>query len=243
MTEQGAKGHERTECEKRMGKQGVEGRKKLMTRIKCCGLTREEDIQAANEYRPEYIGFVFAKGSRRYVSADRAAELKKCLDFGIISVGVFVNEQPERVAELLNTGLIDMAQLHGTEGTEYIGRLRHLTDKPLIKAWKMISEDGRERRAARAAAIEACPADYILLDSGSGGTGECFNWELAAEIRRPLFLAGGLDPGNVKAAVELLRPFAVDVSSGIERNGCKDRNKMREFIHAVRSVKEEGDTI
>lgn len=210
-----------------------------MTKIKCCGLRREEDIAFANALRPEYIGFVFAPGSRRFVSPQRAMELKKKLYSGITSVGVFVDERPETVAELLNSGLIDMAQLHGKEDDSYIRELRKLTEKPLIKAWQI----GGRQTEEELEELASCPADLILLDSGSGGTGETFDWELAKRIRRPYFLAGGLDPYNVKAAVELLHPYAVDVSSGIETDRCKDEFKMKEFIHAVRGVERKADTI
>ena len=102
-----------------------------MTRIKLCGLTRPEDIAAANALQPEYIGFVFAPKSRRYVSRELAAELKAQLSPGIQAVGVFVNEAPETVAGLLNAGIVDIAQLHGQEDAAYLARLRSLTARPL----------------------------------------------------------------------------------------------------------------
>ena len=108
-----------------------------MTRIKLCGLTRPEDIAAANALQPEYIGFVFAPKSRRYVSWELAAELKAQLSPGIQAVGVFVNEAPETVAGLLNAGIIDIAQLHGQEDAAYIARLRGLTARPLWQAFRV----------------------------------------------------------------------------------------------------------
>ena len=111
-----------------------------MIKIKLCGLTRPCDIEAANELRPEYIGFVFAPKSKRYVTAEKAAELKKALAPEILAVGVFVNETPEIVAELLSQGVIDLAQLHGSEDEDYIARLRKLTDKPIIKAFTIHEE-------------------------------------------------------------------------------------------------------
>lgn len=108
-----------------------------MTRIKLCGLTRPEDIAAANALQPEYIGFVFAAKSKRYVSREIAAALKAQLSPEIKAVGVFVNEAPEAVASLLNTGIIDIAQLHGQEDETYIQRLRKLTNKPLIQAFRV----------------------------------------------------------------------------------------------------------
>ena len=111
-----------------------------MTKIKLCGLSRPQDIQAANGLLPDYIGFVFAPKSRRYVTPKQAAQLRGLLDPGITAVGVFVNEAPKAVAELLDRGVIDIAQLHGTEDEEYISALRALTDRPLIKAFRIDSE-------------------------------------------------------------------------------------------------------
>ncbi len=197
-----------------------------MTRIKLCGLSRPCDIEEANALKPDYIGFVFAPASRRYVTPRQAAELKKLLSPEIAAVGVFVGEAPEIVAELLNSGVIDAAQLHGEEDGGYIRRLRQLTDRPLIRAFRI-------RRAQDAEMAGSSRADYVLLDSGAG-TGNVFDWQLVQRIRRPYFLAGGLNPENAERAVKLLRPFAVDVSSGIETDGRKDRRKMAAFVAAVR---------
>ena len=197
-----------------------------MTGIKLCGLKRECDIEAVNKLNPDFIGFVFAEKSKRYVDPEGAARLKAKLNKGIKTVGVFVNESPEAVAELLNKGTIDMAQLHGSEDEEYISRLRSLTDKPLIKAIKVQSKADIE-------AADESSADYVLLDSGAG-TGMTFNWQLIKGIKRPYFLAGGLTPENVAEAVKTLNPYAVDVSSGIETDGLKDEAKMADFVSIVR---------
>ncbi len=201
-----------------------------MTKIKLCGLTRRCDIEAVNLLNPDYIGFVFAPKSRRYVSQEKAAALKAMLLPDIRVVGVFVREAPERVAALLNNGLLDFAQLHGGEDEAYIGKLRALTDKPLIKAFRI---DG----AQDIAAAGQSSADYVLLDSGEGGTGEVFDWNLLQRIERPYFLAGGLTPENAGEAVRRLSPYGVDVSSGIETDGYKDNVKMAAFIAAVRNEK------
>ena len=169
-----------------------------MTRIKLCGLTRPEDIRAANELGPDCVGFVFAPRSRRYVTPQRAAELKQALDPRIRAVGVFVNETAQAVAAFLNGGIIDIAQLHGSEDEEYIQRLRALTGRPLIRAFRIETE----RDIARAG---RSGADYILLDSGSGSGGS-FDWKLAQNFPRPYFLAGGLNPDNVKDALRRLAP-------------------------------------
>lgn len=196
------------------------------TKIKFCGLSRPCDIRAANALKPEYIGFVFAPGSRRYVTPEQAASLKRLLDPGIRAVGVFVDEKPEAVADLLNRGTIHLAQLHGSEDEAYIGRLRALTDKPIIKACRMVNADDV------AAAVQST-ADYILFDSGAG-TGTTFDWSLIRDVPRPYFLAGGLSPDNAAQAVKCLNPYALDVSSGIETHGVKDEDKMKAFAAAVR---------
>lgn len=198
-----------------------------MTKIKLCGLSRPCDLEIANRLKPDYIGFVFAQKSRRYVSPEKAAELKSMLDPDIQAVGVFVNEAPEKVALLLANRIIDVAQLHGKEDESYIAALRKLTGKPIIQAFRIDTE-------ADVAAANASAADYVLLDSGNGGTGTVFDWNLLQAIRRPYFLAGGLNPDNAEHAVRTLKPFGVDVSSGIETDKLKDEVKMAAFVAAVK---------
>lgn len=196
-------------------------------KIKLCGLTRPCDIEAVNELQPDYIGFVFAKKSRRYVSPEKAEELKAMLAPGIQAVGVFVNEEPEQIVALLEAGTIDVAQLHGQENETEIRRLRELTDHPLIQAFRIDTEQDVER-------ANASTADYVLLDSGAGGTGTVFDWDLLQAIRRPYFLAGGLDTENLGTVKAKLNPYGVDVSSGIETGGYKDKEKMTAFVAAAR---------
>ena len=196
-------------------------------KIKLCGLTRPCDIEAVNELQPDYIGFVFAKKSRRYVSPEKAEELKAMLAPGIQAVGVFVNEEPEQIAALLEAGTIDVAQLHGQESETEIRRLRELTNHPLIQAFRIDTEQDVER-------ANASTADYVLLDSGAGGTGTVFDWDLLQAIRRPYFLAGGLDTENLGTVRAKLNPYGVDVSSGIETDGYKDKKKMTAFVAAAR---------
>lgn len=197
-----------------------------MSKIKLCGLSRKCDIEWANALKPEYIGFVFWSKSKRNVPPEKVKELKNLLSPDIKAVGVFVDEPIENVAELLNDNIIDIAQLHGGEDEEYIKKLRALSDKPIIKAFLLKSEIDAER-------AEKSTADYILVDSGTG-TGKSFDWELLKNISRPYFLAGGLCCENISQAITALDPYAVDVSSGIETNGCKDKNKMAAFVAAVR---------
>ena len=201
-----------------------------MTAIKMCGLTRECDIQAVNEIKPEYIGFVFWAKSKRYLSPEKALELKKQLDENIKAVGVFVDESVEKVAELLENDIIDIAQLHGHENEDYIKNLREMTDKPMIQAFRIRSA-GDIEKAVRST------ADMILLDAGMGN-GNVFDWSLIKNIQRPYFLAGGLNGENVAEAVKILKPYAVDVSSGIETDGLKKKKKMAEFSAIVRKEEE-----
>lgn len=197
-----------------------------MTKIKFCGLSHPQDIAAANRWKPEYIGFVFYSKSIRYISPEKAKILKKQLSPQIQAVGVFVNETPETIAGLLEEGIIDAAQLHGQEDSQYIHALRKLTDKPLIQAVQIHTYKDL-RKAADSA------ADFLLLDSGTG-TGLPFDWNLLRNIRQDYFLAGGLNPQNVSYAIRQFHPYGVDVSSGIETNRKKDKEKMAAFAAAVR---------
>ena len=196
-----------------------------MVRVKMCGLRRPEDIDAVNEVRPDYIGFVFFPGSRRCVTPETARALRAKLAPDIRAVGVFVDEPPENVANLLREGVIDLAQLHGREDEAYLRRMRKLTDGPLIQAFRIRSAG--DLRPAREST-----AEWVLLDAGAGD-GKTFDWSLLGTVGRPYFLAGGLTPENVSLAAEQWHPYAVDVSSGIETDGLKDIVKMRAFMRAV----------
>lgn len=184
-------------------------------------------MQAVNMLKPNYIGFVFAKKSRRFVSPKTASELKKQLHTDIKAVGVFVDEPIDYIVKLIDDKIIDMVQLHGKESNKYIEKLRFCTDKPIIKAFGITN-------AEDVMAANKSSADLVLLDSSGGGTGTVFDWDFIHLINRPYFLAGGLTPENAGKAVEMLKPYAVDVSSGVETNGYKDKNKIAEFISVVR---------
>lgn len=196
-----------------------------MVKIKLCGLTRRCDIKWANELHPDYVGFVFA-GSRRRVTDGQAAQLRKILREDIPAVGVFVDEPIDHAAALVRQGVIQLVQLHGAEDEGYIRELRRAVSVPVIQAFSVRSSEDIQ-------AAGRSSADFVLLDHGAGGTGRAFDWSLAAALDRPYFLAGGLHPGNAAAAAEL-RPYAVDVSSGIETEGVKDRQKMIEFVRRIR---------
>ena len=205
-----------------------------MTKIKICGLTRTEDIEMVNEFLPDYIGFVFAK-SRRQVSAEQAKELKNKLRPAIKAVGVFVNEKPENIAEIANQGIIDLIQIHGDEDAAYCAQLRKLTQAPIIKVVRVEREDDL-------AGIEEFDCDYYLFDTLSskeyGGTGKAFDHSLLhnKEIKKPFFVAGGLSQDNLAAVIEVIKPFGVDTSGGVETDGIKDVNKIKEFTKQGRIV-------
>ncbi len=197
-----------------------------MTKIKLCGLSRDDDIMVANRLHPDYIGFVFFEKSKRNVTPEQAAALKAKLEDGIKAVGVFVSSPIDFVASLLEQGIIDAAQLHGKEDEAYIAELRKRTDKPIFQAFIVKSEEDAQR-------ANVSSADMVLLDSGIG-SGNCFDWQLLSDVNRPFFLAGGLNPENVEEALAVVNPYGVDVSSGIETGNFKDEKKMETFVRKVR---------
>ena len=198
-------------------------------KIKICGLMRPEDIDAVNEYRPDLAGFILARGRRRSLTDQQMRELVRALRPEIQSVAVFLDQDPAWIAELAAQDLMDVIQLHGQESNEEIRFLRENTDKKIIKAFRIEKADDIRKAQESEAAL-------VLLDSGAGGTGEVFDWSLIRQIHRPYILAGGLDPENVRAALEQMHPYAVDVSSGVETAHCKDPEKIRRFIRAVRET-------
>lgn len=198
------------------------------TKIKICGLFRQEDIDYANRVRPDYIGFVFWEKSRRYVDRARAELLKQELNPDISAVGVFVDAPCREVTELLESGVIDLAQLHGDETEEDIQYIKAVTAKPVIKAVRV-----RTRYDVEAWLDSA--ADYLLFDSGMG-SGVSFDWGLLDGVDRDFFLAGGLHAGNLNQALECLNPYSVDLSSGVETDGVKDLAKMQEAVNIVRGI-------
>ncbi|MFG6355885.1 MAG: phosphoribosylanthranilate isomerase [Acetatifactor sp.] len=200
-----------------------------MLKIKICGLTRLEDIACVNRLMPDYIGFVFWPGSRRYVSAEQAARLKAALSPRIRAVGVFVDASAEEIVGLLREGVIDMAQLHGEEPEEDLRRIRELTGKPVIRAVKV-----RCRRDVEA--WQGSAADYLLFDSGMG-SGQTFDWSLLDGVNRPYFLAGGLGEDNLEQVLARVRPYGVDLSSSLETDGYKDPEKIRRVTELVRNAK------
>jgi tryptophan synthase beta chain len=200
-----------------------------MTTIKLCGLNRESDIEVANELKPEYVGFVFYEKSRRKVSKEKARHFKNMLSPEIKTVGVFVDENPAYIQELFNEGIIDVAQLHGNEDEDYIKGLMD-NNIPVIKTFKGTSPEELIK-------AEKSSADMILFDAGNGEGKLIDDMKLLTYIDRPFILAGGLNQENVAEAIQLIKPYGVDVSTGIETDKLKDGNKMKEFVSAVREDK------
>jgi phosphoribosylanthranilate isomerase len=199
-----------------------------VSKIKICGLFRERDIDFVNEAAPDYVGFVFAR-SRRQVSVAEALWLRENLKDGIIPVGVFVNAPKEHIVSLYQNQIIAIAQLHGEEDEAYIRSLKSLCSMPVIKA---LNIDGAKEAGERR---EPSMADYLLFDSGPGGTGKSFDWSLLDSkwIQSHWFLAGGINADNIGVALAL-NPYCVDVSSGAESNGVKDRDKIIRLVQQVR---------
>ena len=216
-----------------------------MTKIKFCGLSRPCEIAAVNRLKPAYIGFVFAPKSRRYLTPEAAADLKRLLAPGIQTVGVFVNEAPQTVAKLLEDGILDLAQLHGDEDENYLAQLRRITGKPIIQAFRISGAADIER-------IERSTADAVLIDSGAG-TGTVFDWNAILHVEKPLFSCGRALPTMWEmpsvcstptqwTSVRALKPTDVKIKSKwrrlpplSERKTDYDKSK-RTLWHPRRSV-------
>lgn len=199
-----------------------------MTKIKICGLRRPEDIAYVNEAKPDFAGFIIdVPKSRRNVPREKVWELTALLSPEILPVGVFVNAPMETILSLVTDGTLKAVQLHGQESQSYLEELKKQVAVPLIRAFSIRSpEDLTE--------AEKNPADFVLLDNGAGGTGETFDWSLLSSFDRPFFLAGGLRLENIAEAVSRFHPYALDLSSGVETDGYKDKEKIIAAVAAVR---------
>lgn len=201
-----------------------------MTKVKICGLKTADDALKVNEFTPEYVGFVFAEGSKRRVNIETAQKIKEKLKPEIKTVGVFVNQSPDEISELVQKNIIDVVQLHGSEDDLFIDRLKYALNVPIIKSVSIGNSQPEEVPQN---------ADYILFDTASpehGGTGKTFDWKMISHIKNPFFLAGGLNLENVDKAIRNVNPYCVDVSSGVETDGIKDREKIRRFVEEVRKL-------
>lgn len=208
-------------------------------KIKTCGLFREEDINYANELKPDYIGFVFAE-SKRKVGVEKAYNLKNKLDKEIKSVGVFVNDNLDFILNLIREKIIDIIQLHGNEDNDFLDNLKTKTNAKIIKFIPVENADSILNSLN-------IFSDFILLDNLKGGVGKTFNWNYLKEafesnkkiievFNKKYFLAGGLNKENINEALKF-NPYCVDLSGGLETNGIKDFEKMKYIINITKNFK------
>lgn len=207
-----------------------------MIYLKFCGMRRPQDIEYANECRPDYVGFILSDGFKRSVTAEEFSVLQKGLDQNIKKVGVFVNEPLVNILNREYNKSLDVIQLHGNETDDYIKTLRKDFSGEIWKAVRAKSPEDIERYTWG-------HIDKLLIDSFSedsaGGTGVRINTDVvtAAEISKPFFIAGGITAENIGEIIEKTRPFGVDISSGIETDGMKDLQKMKSIIEFIKKNK------
>lgn len=200
--------------------------------VKICGIQTVDDAQSALEAGADFIGFVFANSKRR-ITPEHAAEIAKTVAPHVKKVGVFVNEDVTNMRSIAETVGLDYIQLHGDEPKAIAQKLSY----PVIKAFSADSDLD---------AVRDYPCDYYLIDSPKGkfrgGTGKTFNWERLNSFsldRSKLILAGGLHAKNVQEAIRIVNPIGVDVSSGVETNGKKDNQKIKEFIQQAKQIRKD----
>ncbi|WP_301834687.1 bifunctional indole-3-glycerol-phosphate synthase TrpC/phosphoribosylanthranilate isomerase TrpF [uncultured Veillonella sp.] len=210
-------------------------------KVKMCGISKVETIPAVVEAKPDYMGLVFAS-SKRQVTVEQAKTLVEVLHkqckaqndtVSIKTVGVFVNETLDNLVTIANEANLDVVQLHGDEDEAFIQSLKERTN---VEVWKAI----QIRSAADAATWIDSSADMLLFDAyhkdERGGTGDVFDWSCLDTFERPFMLAGGIDSTNVARAIRTVRPYGIDISSGIETNGVKDDEKITAFTKIVKSI-------
>ncbi|QYO65492.1 phosphoribosylanthranilate isomerase [Leptolyngbya sp. 7M] len=208
-----------------------------MVRVKICGITNLKDAISAIEYGADEIGFNFFPMSKRSISPKEARKIVNMLPSNIQKVGVFVNAPIHFISDQISFVGLDSIQLHGDESSNYLAILRQKTDKKIIRAIRIASN-------TKLTSIICSEADYVLLDTAStgsyGGSGKSFDWAIAdraTELFPYLYLAGGLTTENVVRAIRTVRPYAVDVASGVESSpGMKDTEKMKTFIQKAKNA-------
>jgi phosphoribosylanthranilate isomerase len=204
-----------------------------MLKVKVCGITNPDDAKAAVDCGADALGFVFFRGSPRFITPEKASAIIRKLPPFVLSVGVFVDETPDQIARILSVTGIDIVQLHGSEPPEACG-----ISGRVIKAIRVKNLDSLAPLETYKDLVSAFLLDTYAADE-FGGTGRIFNWDIAREARRfgRVILAGGLTPENISEAVRFVRPYAVDVSSGVEREkGKKDHEKVRLFIERAKTA-------
>jgi len=210
----------------------------MKTRVKICGITNLEDALVAVEAGADALGFVFVPGTPRFLSIVAAADWIRTLPPLVSRVGLFVDAVPGTVRDTLRLAGLETVQFHGDESPEYCRSFRD--EFRVLKAFRVRGPETLERLADYADAVDAFLLD-AWVPGAHGGTGARFDWDLAVAVRngvRPLIFAGGLNPDNVADAVQRVRPFAIDVSSGVERSpGRKDPVKVRALMGAVNGAR------
>jgi phosphoribosylanthranilate isomerase len=220
----------------------------MKTWIKICGTTNLVDALAATEAGADALGFVFAE-SPRWVEPEAVADIVEELPEAVEKIGVFVDESPELVLQVVREANLTGVQLHGDESPDYVQTLQSLAHGPLKVIKSIPARDGKHGLGSFTGGEEL--VDAILVDSSTramrGGTGKPFDWMKASDLilglqqASPVIIAGGLNPENVSAAVCLFRPFGVDVVTGVEREpGHKDHERLRRFVAAVREADSAG---
>jgi phosphoribosylanthranilate isomerase len=199
----------------------------LRTRLKICGITNETDAIMVSELGADAIGFVFVE-SKRKINPEKAKKIIKILPPFITTVGIFMNMELDEVKKTTEYAFLDAVQLHGNESPEYCEKV----NRKVIKGILVTENDTKETLIEK---MQGYSVSAFILDPGKG-SGKTFNWDIAREIEKPLIIAGGLTPENVKQVIRDLHPYGVDVSTGVEKDyGKKDREKVKRFIEEVRS--------
>ena len=208
-----------------------------MTKVKICGITNIEDALASCEYGADALGFIFYKKSPRFIEPERVKKIIRELPPFVTTVGVFVDDDADRISEIADAAKLDIIQLHGSEPPEFCNVFK----RKIIKAFKIQGQGARGKGQENE--IRRYTVSAYLLDTYKegveGGTGEIFDWEIAKEAKRfgRIIVAGGLTPENVAEAVETVMPYGVDVSSGVEQKpGKKDLQKVKNFIERAKGI-------
>ncbi|MEW6108658.1 MAG: phosphoribosylanthranilate isomerase [Nitrospirota bacterium] len=204
-----------------------------MVKVKICGITNLDDAMAAVDFGADALGFVFFKDSPRYVSIKTASEIIKNLPSFTTTIGVFANEAPENIGNVVSMTSLDIVQLHGDESPEMCNCSRRIIKAIRVKSLESLEPLKKYKNLVSAFLLDTYTPNIL------GGTGQIFNWDIAIEAKQfgKIILAGGLTPDNISDAIIRVDPYAVDVSSGIERaKGKKDHKKMKLFIERAKSA-------
>lgn len=210
-----------------------------MPKVKICGITNLEDAINAAKLGADYLGFNFYKKSPRRIDRKMAKKIIEKIPNNVKKVGIFANEDLNSINGIAKGLNLDLIQLHGDEKPEYCEQLKNKSKKGIIKAFRIknIQNNENHKDNMNIKNAESYNADFLMFDAHKegmfGGTGNTFDWDILKGIKKPFFLSGGLNPENVKDAIKIVKPYAVDAASGVEENPRKkDYYKMKKFIEA-----------